>query len=225
MYSAPPLQQSVAHGDGAIRGAVREVEERFVDSALTIYERAVMRGDEGASAAVDRFFRPSSIEEYSVRTFANVMQLARLQNLLNSSRLDPVCVVYDMLAVLYAVDVHAVEVVESAGVGPLQYEHAGIPMTILNEVDHKAIDALPAEEREAVLARVRDVDLNRRRRSEAMQAAGQRSQIRRTAQWLATRYTKQLDRDSMAAAVARRTETTPAAIRMWLADLDAEEVD
>jgi hypothetical protein len=209
-YAGPEL---LAH-------TVRQHEEQFVRSLFEVYGRGIRSGDPYASTAIERFFRASSMEEFSVWPFAEVVCTPRLNNLLNGSRLDAADVASDLISVLYAMDQHARRASEYSSIGPVFYKEADIPMTPFNQIDRKAIEAMDTEEREAVLYRIREIDRNGHKSNERLKAMELHPQIRETACRFYRQHLAALGLNRVAAAVARRTKADEADIRAWLADFE-----
>lgn len=200
--------------------SVRQHEERFIRSLFEVYAQAIRRSDTEASTAIDHFFHASAMEEFSVRSFANVVTTPHLNNLLALSQPESTEVVFDLVSVLYAIDLHARRASGTDGIGTIFYDQADIPMTVLNEIDRNAIEAMGPDEREAVLQRIRDVDRNRQRMKERRKAADLHPQIRATACRFFKEHLAGTGPDRFVAAIAQRTRAEPASIRAWLAELD-----
>lgn len=216
--------ESPAYGSVAIGESARQFEEQFIGSLFNVYGQALTRGDDGASVAIERFYDASAMEAFSVRSFANVLSIGRMANLLGSSQLEITEVVFDLMSVLYAAHTFAVVISEEDldGIGPVFYDQADVPMTVINQINRKAIEAMEPDERDAVLLRIREVDRNVQKLKERRQAIEIRPRFQQTARWLFGKYLARADRDTIVMAIARRTEADGVAVRAWLDELEVE---
>lgn len=210
-------------GAVALRESVRQYEEQFVSSVFRLYADAVMGGNQHAPVILERFFDVSAMDGFSVRSFQGDLSFARLDSIASSSGLPVRDVTLDMMAVLYAADLLARR--ESGegvqDIGPVFYDQADVPMTVLNEINRTAIEAMEPAQRDAVLLRIQEVDQNRAALTTRRQAAEIRPRLLLTAGRLHRKYLAAVEPEQVVGGIARRTEGDPAVIQAWLVDLDA----
>jgi hypothetical protein len=211
-------------GRVALREMVRQQEEKFIESVLGIYTNAVANGDKNSSVVLDHFYSESFVSGFSARSLLNVLSHAKVESIIEQSQLPNYEVACDLISVLYTFDQHIEFVITSIQDDdtPLFYEKAGVPMTVLGEVNWHVINEMDADEKALVVLLVKEVDQNRATLMEKNALKAMRPRIRKLAQRL---YMKNLiftKKEKVSKYIVVRTKADYPSVLEWVTVLASE---